>query len=232
MAQTRAPVLQKGTDFGTERYLIYTHPALIHRSTRRITLPHTIKLIDGSWTPAGVPRSSDNHMSNTKTRQQERQADARRRKNADSAVEYFKSAIPTKFNGKAASINKIRASARPLVTAKSLVAAYVKAGLSINDTNSFSLSDVEELRVWLVRRDGVIDRPHASILHKMDVLIAKDEMDEKAFVKMAGAVKSMPCAYPKPERLERPKKPKVVQPRLPYLDRLTWSGSPWNTMNF
>jgi hypothetical protein len=133
----------------------------------------------------------------TDQRRLERKAATARKRIEDAAITKMDEVLSKKFNGRAASIAKIRAAKRPSSEAKRQIQAHLINGIQTEGTTALDYSDVQELRVQIIRRDGILDTPHASVCSKMDKLIAEGAMTEAEFARMSGIVKSMPCAITK-----------------------------------
>jgi len=119
------------------------------------------------------------------------------------AIAAFDTIVGTrKFSGRAETIRYIKAQPRPLATAKRRAKALLKAGVlaDVSAAHVLDHSDVQELRVKIIRKHKILDTPHASILAKMDKAIALGEMTPDRFNEMASAVLNIPCAVPSKHR--------------------------------
>ena len=93
-------------------------------------------------------------------------------------------------------LKRIRTSRQPGVEARR-IANHAKRRAVIIGHDEIDLADVQELRVKLLRRDGGIWEPQASLLHQMDASIASGEMDQEVFEESAAVVLGMAQALPK-----------------------------------
>ncbi len=95
-------------------------------------------------------------------------------------------------------ITEIRASKRPMLSAKRLAQARIDIPTG---KGRLDHSDVQEIICKLLRRDGLIDTPQASMIRRLDVLVAAGGT-RREFDRIAKIVLGMPQAMPKKELKE------------------------------
>lgn len=66
---------------------------------------------------------------------------------------------------------RIRDTKRPMVKAKRIVEQFQRRAAGVDLDGRPDLSDVQELRVKLIRRDGLVDTQ--GLLHRLEVMVAK-----------------------------------------------------------
>lgn len=87
-------------------------------------------------------------------------------------------------------LDRIRNAKQPNVEAKRIIAQVRREaakGCCAND-NALDLSDVQELRVKLIRRDKGIWPPQSDYLHRIERMILEGTMSTTKFQEMAGLV--------------------------------------------
>ena len=101
-------------------------------------------------------------------------------------------------------IDRIRRAPQPTAEAKRIVAhaarEAVRRALNGNDLRpgaEVDHSDVQELRAKIIRRDGAIVEPYASLLRQLDGRIASDGVSRREFEEVASSLWAMPQALPK-----------------------------------
>ncbi len=101
-------------------------------------------------------------------------------------------------------IARIRQARQPIAEAKRIVdqtdRRTVRRALQGNDARppaKVDQSDVQVLRVKLIRRDGRMVEPHASLLHRMEVRIATGAMTRDEFEDVTSRVWTMNQALPR-----------------------------------
>lgn len=98
---------------------------------------------------------------------------------------------------KRAAVVRIRNASQPLAEARRIVAqAQRDASAGVLEHDGIDFSDVQEIRVRLIRRHGILDRPHANLLCRMDRMIAEGNMSREAFATMAETALEMDTALP------------------------------------
>ncbi len=96
--------------------------------------------------------------------------------------------------------DRIRAARQPVVEARRIAQAIQRASLpEIGDGLDFS--DIQEIRVRLIRRDGGLWPPQTDMLANLDRLLASGELSHEIFENMAVTVLGMPQALPRTCRM-------------------------------
>ena len=134
-------------------------------------------------------------------------AERKRKATEDHAIATFDTLLGTrKFSGRSEIIRYIRAQPQPMSAAKRRAKALLRSGVlaDMESIQAIDHSDVQELRVKIIRKHAVIDTAQSSILDRMDQMIAKNEMTRDRFHEMASTVLKMPCAVP-PEARDDPR---------------------------
>ncbi len=90
---------------------------------------------------------------------------------------------------------RIRRARQPTVEARRIIAQASRRAVEITRGDTIDLADVQELRVKLIRRDGGIVEPHASLLRRLDARIAAGAMTRGEFEE--SQVWAMPKALPR-----------------------------------
>lgn len=146
-------------------------------------------------------------------------ASAKRRENAeDRAIAHFKKYLPGTFKGRRDAIQRIRSAKLPLREAKRLVVHFHKKGIgdpNAHDEGAVDFSDVQELRVKIQRKYNMVDQPQSLLLHRMDKLIAADQLTREEYNRLATMAIKMPCAVPtahRPGYVAPPPKLMLVDP--------------------
>lgn len=100
-------------------------------------------------------------------------------------------------------VEKIRAAKQPLSEAKRIIKQEKLAAIADPDRKKIDLSDAQELRVWLMRRDKGIWNPHSDFLARLEQQIAEGGMTEGAFreaaVILLDIVQPLPLTFRKSE---------------------------------
>lgn len=127
-----------------------------------------------------------------------------RKRTVRAALDLFNAALPGTFKGRAWAHGKITAAKAPGREARRLVEWFRRQDVtgSEPDADHIDHSDVQELRVKILRRDGVLDQPQAMALARLDKMIAGGSLDRATFNRLASIALAMPCAWPKPKRAE------------------------------
>lgn len=114
------------------------------------------------------------------------------------ALDYFDGEMPKIFKGRSWALDRIRRAKIPGYEAKRLVTVLRNKGViaGVSDDGEPDYSDVQELRVRIIRAAGIVDAPQSSLLGKMDRMVARGEMDRAAFNRTAALVVRMPQALP------------------------------------
>lgn len=100
-----------------------------------------------------------------------------------------------------AAVERIRAARQPLAEARRIIERVRRLQLrGILEGDGLDLSDVQELRVRLHRRDGGVWSPHADILARMERGIAAGDLDRPTFECMAATLLAMDQAIPASQR--------------------------------
>lgn len=123
---------------------------------------------------------------NTSTRQRQ----LRRKRTVKAALDYFESEMPGRFKGRAAAIERIRKHKRPLQEAKRSI-AWLRTRDLDDTADELDFSDVQLVRARIIRRDGILDRPQAMLLARMDRAIAIGAITRRAFAALASAAIGM-----------------------------------------
>lgn len=132
-----------------------------------------------------------------------RKAKRRQERYVKPALDYFRGEMPGTFKGRSWATHRIRDARQPMTEARRLVEWFRRQDIADTvDADDIGFDSVQEIRTRIVRRDGIVDRPQAMLLARMDRLIATGEMDRAKYDKLAGAVLAMPLAFPK-SKIER-----------------------------
>ena len=120
-----------------------------------------------------------------------------RAKTVQAAITYFKSHTPGSFKGRARALDRIRSANRPLTEAKRLISTSAPE-VTADAADAIDFSDVQELRAKVIRRDGILDRPQAMLLSRMDRMIANDGLSRERFTTLSAALfgPAMRCVIP------------------------------------
>ena len=93
---------------------------------------------------------------------------------------------------------RIRFAKQPNVEAKRIIQKYhLDKASSIAANDQIDLSDTEELRVRLFRRDSIIEEPHISLLESLERDIIICGMTTHEFKRRSSHILSIPSALPK-----------------------------------
>ena len=92
---------------------------------------------------------------------------------------------------------RIRKSRQPVAETRRIIAQAGRDLIAGVGGDEIDFSDVQELRVRLILRDGGIWAPQASLLHRMDRLIATESMTRDQFEQFAATAWRMPQVLPK-----------------------------------
>ena len=123
---------------------------------------------------------------------------SRQRKRSEKlAIAYLNFSIPLPAGARRKAGASIRNSQRPMLQAKQIIRAYREAPIEGSGRPDFS--DVQEIKVKLIRKAGVIDTPQQSLLKKLDLMVARG-CTRAEFKKLAGIILTMPQALPKKVR--------------------------------
>ena len=118
-----------------------------------------------------------------------------RRRTLKDAVAILDAEIPIMSERRMKAVQRVRRSRRPVTEAKRIVAAYRREGAPEIEAGSLDQSDVQEIRVRLLRRDGGLWPPQSTILHRMERGVALGTMSVPKFKAMAVMVLNMPQAF-------------------------------------
>jgi hypothetical protein len=127
-----------------------------------------------------------------------------RRRTERSAIQYLDDHTQNFAWQRPKAIARIRLARQPIAEAKRIVdqadRRAVRRALQGNDARpsaKVDLTDVQELRVKLIRRDGAIVEPHASLLRRLDARIATGAMTRGEFEDAVSRIWAMPKALPR-----------------------------------
>ncbi|MEL0108352.1 MAG: hypothetical protein VW802_15590 [Rhodospirillaceae bacterium] len=115
-----------------------------------------------------------------------------RRRTEKAAITLLDKQIRLRALRRASAIKQIRNAKKPLTKAKQLIRHYSRSTLYKENTGSIDLSDVQELRVKLIRRDGGIFPPQTDCLSKLEIQIIEGEVLKKEFQETAAEILNMP----------------------------------------
>lgn len=93
-------------------------------------------------------------------------------------------------------LESVRLARQPVASAKRIVECHKKKKLALDVGDEVDLSDVQEVRVKLIRRDGGIWPPQSTLLGKMERRILTEGMTPEAFKDSAAVVVGMKQALP------------------------------------
>ena len=125
----------------------------------------------------------------------------RHRRSIKDAVAYLDQEIKLPARQRRKAIERISLAQRPRTEAKRIIRARHKE--VADEIEQPDLSDVQELRAWLIRRDKGIWSPHSDYLKRMELIILTGKMDRETFVRMAATVKKkMPQSLPRWFRIQ------------------------------
>ena len=122
---------------------------------------------------------------------------SRRRARTETAANELLSEVRLSPGECRSAIARIRRSRQPTVEARRIIAQASRRAVEITHGDTIDLADVQELRVKLIRRDGGIVEPHASLLRRLDARIAAGAMTRGEFEEAASQVWAMPKALPR-----------------------------------
>ena len=129
---------------------------------------------------------------------------SRQRRRTETAAIELLSGVRLTSGERRSAIDRIRCARQPIAEAKRIVdqadRQAMRRALQGNDARlaaKVDQSDVQELRVKLIRRDGGIVEPHASLLRRLDARIAAGAMTRDEFEETAARVWAMPKALPR-----------------------------------
>ncbi len=123
-----------------------------------------------------------------------------RKRTEKAAVDLLDREVRLSRIGRESAISRLRRAKQPTVEAKRIIAQAKRravAGQARNAHDGIGHADVQELRVRLIRRDGGIWEPQASLLREIDVRLATRGMTPKEFHERAALVWAMPRALPR-----------------------------------
>ena len=127
----------------------------------------------------------------------------RRRRTIKAAEEKLDKELDLSPAEKEPAMRRIRGAAQPRREAQRIVDYHRSRIVGDLGRNEVALdqSDVQELVVMLIRRDGVIDPQHKAILHRVARQVAQGELTPAQFRKQATDLLAIPSALP--EKLRR-----------------------------
>jgi hypothetical protein len=118
------------------------------------------------------------------------------------AIEYLDREIKLSRRQRENAIEKIKNAKQQMVEAKRIVQQIRKAKFAIEIDGDFvDHSDVQELRVKLIRRDFGLWSPQREFLKRLDKHIAINGMTGDEFLKEAGVLLAIPQALSKKVRM-------------------------------
>ena len=127
-----------------------------------------------------------------------------RRRTEKAAIKLLDKQIRLKALRRKNAIKQIRDAKQPLTKAKQLIRHYSRSTLYKENTGSIDLSNVQELRAKLIRRDGGIWPPQSDFLYKLEIRVIEGGITEKEFQETAAEILNVPQFLPKAFlRLER-----------------------------
>lgn len=110
-----------------------------------------------------------------------------------SAVKYLDEHIVLPHKRRQKARGRIRSSLRPLVEAKKIIREFY---LGTNEHHKLDFSDVQELRVKLIRRDHTLCPEQVDWLNRLDRRIAKGDITQSDFRNEAAMLLEMPNSLP------------------------------------
>ncbi|MBT5112384.1 MAG: hypothetical protein HOM28_00795 [Rhodospirillales bacterium] len=117
-----------------------------------------------------------------------------RKRSEQRALEYLDTSVQLPPIARRDALKVIRNSHRPLHQAKQIILRFKED--DFRGVGAPDFSDVQELKVKLLRRDGAIFQPQLGMLNKLDVMIHR-RCTRAEFKQYAGVICSMPQALPK-----------------------------------
>lgn len=94
-------------------------------------------------------------------------------------------------------VRRIRAATQPNVEAKRIIKHHEKRALGERGKGEVDLSDITELEVTLIRRDGDLWPPQSTMLQKIAWQIVEEGMTRVEFEAAAATLLTMPQVLPK-----------------------------------
>jgi hypothetical protein len=131
---------------------------------------------------------------------------ARRKRTEKEAVQYFNDNTPQmRPEDRKTAKARIRFATQPNVEAQRIVDQANKAKIrSIVVADEIDLSDVQVLRVQLIRRDGLVSSPHLEMLASLERNIVTNGVTGEEFKQRAAYILSIESAVPENiQRLEK-----------------------------
>ena len=119
----------------------------------------------------------------------------RRRRTESAAVKYLNENVTLPRSVRSGALREIRAAKQPMTVARRFVRDY-----SLTATGSVDFSDVQELKVKILRKHGVVDTAFQMGLNRLDRMILAG-CDRREFNRVASIILNMPCVLPKSERV-------------------------------
>ena len=123
----------------------------------------------------------------------------RRRRTEKAAIELLDKEVRLSRKERNSALARIRRARQPIPEVRRIIIHSRRRAVSGDIRNShdeIDFSDVQELRVKLIRRDGGIWDPQAVMLHRMDVDIGTEGMSRDQFQEQAGLALGMRQALP------------------------------------
>ena len=115
----------------------------------------------------------------------------RRRRTEKAAIEHLDKEVRLPRNERRSALERIRRARQPLRETKRIISNVQQravSGVLRTSDDLIDFSDVQELRVKLIRRDGGVWEPQALMLRRMEVDIATKGMTGEEFRERAGVV--------------------------------------------
>ncbi len=122
---------------------------------------------------------------------------SRGRKRTETAAIELLSKVRLSPGERQSAMARIRRARQPGAEVRRIISQASRRAVEISCGDVIDLADVQELRVKLIRRDGRIVEPHASLLHRLDARIAARNITRGEFEDVASQVWAMPQALPR-----------------------------------
>ena len=109
------------------------------------------------------------------------------------AIKHLKDGTVLRGHARLRAIEEVRAARSPMVAAKGIISKLTKAS---SGRGGLDLSDVQEIRVRIIRKHQILDTPQAMMCQRLDRMVLKG-CTRREFDRVAKIALNMPLAFPK-----------------------------------
>jgi hypothetical protein len=124
-------------------------------------------------------------------------ASRRRRRTVKEAIQFFDREVKLPPNARREALARIRHSKQPGREAKRLIERHRRDGIPAPCHSSVDLSDVQELRVQLIRRDGFVCSPVTLGLSRLERQVLTENLTADEFTESSMMLLNLPHALPR-----------------------------------